>query len=42
MFASWSSFVATISSPRAHSRPAVRESAKFSVVVFAPKITSSA
>ena len=42
MFASWSSFVTTTSSPALHSRATVRVSAKFSVVVLAPKITSSA
>ena len=42
MFASWSSFVTTTSSPAAQSRAAVRESAKLSVVMFAPKTTSSA
>jgi len=40
-FPSWSSFVTTISSPAFQSRAAVRESAKFSVVMFAPKIVSS-
>ena len=41
MFASWSSRVATTSSPAVHSREAVRESAKLSEVMFAPKVTSS-
>ncbi len=41
MFASWSSFVATTSSPAAQSRDAARESAKFSDVMFAPNVTSS-
>src|SRR6266516_4615937 len=42
MLPSWSSFVTTISSPASSSRPAARESAKFSVVMFAPNATSSA
>ena len=40
-FASWSSRVTTTSSPAFQSRAAVRESAKLSVVMFAPKPTSS-
>ena len=40
--ASWSSRVTTTSSPAAQSRAAARVSAKFSVVMFGPKITSSA
>jgi hypothetical protein len=39
---SWSSFVTMTSSPARQSRAAVRVSAKLSVVMFAPKITSSA
>ena len=38
---SWSSCVTTISSPASSSRPTVRLSAKLSVVMFAPKTTSS-
>ena len=41
MFASWSSFVATTSSPACQSRAAVRERWKLSDVMLAPKITSS-
>ena len=41
MFASWSSRVTTTSSPSCQSRAAVRESAKLSEVMFAPKVTSS-
>jgi hypothetical protein len=40
-FASWSRRVQTISSPATHSRDAARDSAKFSVVMFAPNATSS-
>ena len=40
-FASWSSLVQTISSPGSKSRPAVRERAKLSVVMFGPKTISS-
>ena len=39
--ASWSSRVTTISSPAASSRPSVRVRAKLSVVMLAPKTTSS-
>ena len=41
MFASWSRRVTTTSSPSCQSRAAVRESAKLSEVMFAPKVTSS-
>src|SRR2546423_9592418 len=41
MLPSWSSLVTTISSPASSSRPAARESAKLSVVMFAPNTTSS-
>jgi hypothetical protein len=37
---SWSSEETRISSPAASSRPAVRESVKFSDVMFGPKMTS--
>ena len=40
-FASWSSFVTRISSPGRSSRASARVSAKFSVVMLAPKATSS-
>jgi hypothetical protein len=40
-FASWSSSVTTTASPAFHVRAAARVSAKFSVVMFAPKIVSS-
>ena len=42
MLPSWSSRVQTTSSPATHPRAAVRESAKFSVVMFCPNATSSA
>ncbi len=38
---SWSSCVTTTSSPARQSRAAARVSAKFSVVMFAPKATSA-
>ena len=40
-FPSWSRRVTRISSPGSNVRPTVRESAKFSVVMFGPKTISS-